>query len=280
MRSVLVTGASSGIGKATALRMDAAGWRVFAGVRRDQDAEALSHAGSERLLPLNLDITDQGQIAAASELIAETVGEAGLDGLVNNAGIIVVGPVETLPIDEFRNQMEVNLVGHVAVAQELLPQVRNARGRIVFIGSIGGLMAYPFGAAYHASKFGLEAVADCLRQEVKRWGIEVSMVEPGAIDTPIWDRGEKIVDELAEKAPPAHERYYAESVGRMLAQGEKFRARASSPEKVAGVVERALIADRPRHRYLVGIDAHVQVRAHQLVPARAFDWLVAKSMGT
>ncbi len=280
MRSVLITGASTGIGRATALRMDSAGWRVFAGVRRDEDAEALLGVGSSRLTPLLLDITDSEQIAAAGDGIGEAVGGAGLDGLVNNAGIMAAGPVETLPMDEFKRQIEVNLVGHVAVSQELLPQIRGARGRIVFVGSVGGRISYPFGAAYHASKFGIEAVADCLRQEVRRWGIGVSVVEPGAVDTPIWERGERFIGVLAETAPPAHANYYAQTIDRMLSMGKLVQARASSPEKVASVIERALSAHRPRNRYLVGLDAHFQVRAHQVVPARAFDWLVAKAMGT
>jgi NAD(P)-dependent dehydrogenase (short-subunit alcohol dehydrogenase family) len=278
VRSVVVTGASTGIGRATALQLDAAGWRVFAGVRRDEDAEALRRAGSERLLPLQLDITEAGQIAEAREQIAETVGPQGLDGLVNNAGIAIISPVETIPIDDFRRQVEVNLTGQVAVTQALLPQVRAARGRIVFISSIGGRISYPYGAAYHASKYGLEAVSDCLRQEVRRWGIDVSVVEPGAIDTPIWERGEKIIDDLASNAPEAYD-YYADGIDRMLSSGKKvLKARGTSPEKVAETIARALTAKRPRNRYLVGFDAHLQVRAHQLVPARAYDWIVAKAV--
>lgn len=276
MRSVLITGASTGIGRATALRLDAEGWRVFAGVRREEDAQALRKVASARLTPLQLDITDPEQIARASEQIAEALGEAGLDGLVNNAGIIVLAPLETLPIEEFRHQIEVNLIGHVAVTQALLPSLRLNGGRIVFISSIGGQISYPFGAAYHASKFGVEAAADCLRQEVARWGIGVSVVEPGAIDTPIWERGEKAVDAMAAGGPPAYARYYADTVDRMLAFGKKVQARANPPEAVAKVIARALSARRPRRRYLVGLDAHLQVRAHQLVPARAFDWLVEK----
>lgn len=276
MKSVLITGASTGIGRATALRMDAAGWRVFAGVRQDEDAEALRQAGSERLIPLRLDITDKTQIAAAAERIDCLVGEAGLDGLVNNAGIILMGPVEVLPIEDFRHQIEVNLIGHVAVTQALLPLLRSAGGRIVFVSSIGAQISYPFAAAYHASKSGIEAVADCLRQEVRRWGIDVSVIEPGAVDTRVWDRSEKFVDALASDGPPAHARYYAATVDRMLAFGQKVKTRANPPQAVADVIARALSARRPRQRYLVGLDAHFQVRAHQLIPARVFDWLVAR----
>lgn len=259
--------------------MDAAGWRVFAGVRREEDAQALRRAASDRLVPLLLEITDQEQISAAAERITETVGDAGLDGLVNNAGIIVIGPVETLPVVDFRRQIEVNLIGHVAVAQELLPLLRRASGRVVFISSIGGRMSYPFGAAYHASKYGLEAVADCLRQEVRQWGIGVSVVEPGAVDTAIWGRGEEGLDELEAKASAAHARLYLTAVDRMQSLGKKtLLARANPPEVVADAVAHALSARHPRNRYLVGLDARFQVLVHGLVPGRIFDWVVAKTL--
>lgn len=261
--------------------MDAEGWRVFAGVRCEEDARSLRRAASERLTPLELDITHPAQISAAAEEISRTVGSSGLDGLVNNAGTIVVGPVETLPIADFRGQIEVNLIGQVAVAQALFPLIRQARGRVVFVSSIGGRLSYPFGAAYHASKFGLEAVADCMRQEVRQWGISVSVIEPGAIDTPIWDRGEKTVEELAARAPAAYARFYAGDVDRTLALGRKtLHTRASPPESVVRAILHALSASRPRRRYLVGLDARIQVRMHQLLPARSFDWLVAKMLGT
>ena len=204
MKSVLVTGASTGIGRACAERLDGAGWRVFAGVRKQPDADSLREAGSERLVPLILDVTDAGQIAAAAERIGGETGEAGLDGLVNNAGIAIGGPLETLPIDDFRRQIEVNLTAHVAVTQAMLPAIRRARGRIVFITSIGGLMAVPMFGAYHAAKFGLEAVGDVFRQELRQWGISVSIVEPGSIATPIWERGQEEVDAIAERVGDGH----------------------------------------------------------------------------
>jgi NAD(P)-dependent dehydrogenase (short-subunit alcohol dehydrogenase family) len=260
--------------------MDAAGWRVFAGVRREEDAEALRQVASHRLVPVALDITSQEQVSSAAEEIAEAVGSSGLDGLVNNAGIIVVGPVETLPLDDFRRQIEVNLIGHVAVVKELLPLLRGAGGRIVFISSTGGRMSYPFGAAYHASKYGLEAVADCLRQELRPWGIRVSVVEPGAVDTPIWRRGEENTERLALQAPPAYARFYAHRVDRMLELGKRLQMRANPPEAIAHTVAHALSAERPRNRYLVGLDARFQVGAHRLIPARAFDWMVARALRT
>jgi NAD(P)-dependent dehydrogenase (short-subunit alcohol dehydrogenase family) len=278
MRSALVTGASTGIGWATALRLDREGWRVFAGVRREEDAESLRSEGSERLVPVMLDVTDAAQVAAAAELIGERAGEAGLDGLVNNAGIAVLSPLETIPLDDFRRQIEVNLTGQVAVTQAVLPLVRRATGRVVFVSSIGGRMALPFGAPYHAAKFGVEAVADCLRQELAPWKIGVAVIEPGSIDTPIWERGERIADEVAARAPAAQEELYGKTIERFRAAVRRTAERGIAPEKVARAVAHALTAQRPRTRYLVGADARGQALARRLLPDRAFDWVVARAM--
>jgi len=277
--SVLVTGASTGIGRATALHLDARGWRVFAGVRKEADADSLREAGSERLEPLRLDVTEPGQIAAAAERIGEQMGEAGLDGLVNNAGIGIFGPLETLPIDDFRRQIEVNLTAQVAVTQAMLAAIRRARGRVVFVSSIGGRMALPFGGPYHAAKFGLEAVGDCLRQELRPWGIDVAVVEPGSIDTPIWERGQRIADELAERAPAAQEDLYGEALDNLREAARRTAERGIAPEKVAEAIERALTARRPRTRYVVGRDARGQALIVRLLPDRLVDRLVARVMG-
>lgn len=157
MPSALVTGASTGIGRATALRLDAAGWRVFAGVRREADGDSLRRDASPGLSALILDITDTTQLEAAAERVSAELGEAGLDGLINNAGIGVPGPLETLPMEDFRRQVEVNLIAHLAVTKAMLPAIRRARGRIVFISSIGGRIAFPLNGAYHVAKFGIEA---------------------------------------------------------------------------------------------------------------------------
>ncbi|HWW66559.1 MAG TPA: SDR family NAD(P)-dependent oxidoreductase [Solirubrobacterales bacterium] len=278
MRSVLVTGASTGIGRATALRLDAAGWRVFAGVRREADAEALSRAGSDRLVPLMLDVTDTGQIAAARDLIASTQDGGGLDGLVNNAGVAVPGPLETLPIEDFRRQIDVNLTGQVAVTQAMLGSIREARGRIVFVSSIGGRIAFPLTGAYHASKFGIEAVGDVFRQELRPWGIGVSIVEPGSIDTPIWERGEAAADEIGERAHSAQEDLYGKAIESYRKVVKQLAARGIAPEKVAEAIEHALSAERPHARYLVGLDAKIQARLKPFIPTPIFDWVVARMM--
>ena len=279
MKSVLITGASTGIGRATALHLDVAGWRVFAGVRKEEDAASLRDAGSERLVPLILDVTDVAQIVAAAERIGTEVGSAGLDGLVNNAGIAVPGPLETLPIEDFRRQIEVNLTAHVAVTQALLGSIRQARGRIVFISSIGGRIAFPMTGAYHAAKFGIEAVGDVFRQELRPWGISVSIVEPGSIDTPIWERGERIADEVNERSPAHQEELYGRAIERYRKVVKQTAERGISPDKVAVEIEHALTDSRPRTRYLVGIDAKVQARLKPLLPARLFDRIVARAMG-
>jgi NAD(P)-dependent dehydrogenase (short-subunit alcohol dehydrogenase family) len=279
MRSVLVTGASTGIGRATALRLDGAGWRVFAGVRKEEDAAALSGVASERLLPVYLDVTDTAQVTAAAGRIGGEVGGAGLDGLVNNAGIAVLGPLETIPIEDFRRQIEINLTAQVAVTQAMLPLIRRARGRVVFVSSIGGRMALPFGGPYHASKFGIEAVADCLRQELRPWRIDVSVIEPGSIDTPIWERGESIADAIAERSPDAQEELYGETLESFRGAVRRTAARGISPEKAAGAIFHALDARRPRTRYVVGADARGQALLRRLLPDRLLDRAVARVMG-
>jgi NAD(P)-dependent dehydrogenase (short-subunit alcohol dehydrogenase family) len=278
MRSALITGASTGIGRATALHLDGKGWRVFAGVRKEEDAALLREAGSERLETLMLDVTDADQIAAAARWIGEELGQAGLDGLVNNAGIAVPGPLETLPIGDFERQIEVNLTAHVAVTQAMVPAIRRARGRIVFITSIGGLMAFPMFGAYHAAKFGLEAVGDVFRQELRPWGIKVALVEPGSIATPIWERGTRTAEEVQERAGSRQEALYGQAMERLREVARDLAARGIPPEKVADAIEHALTAKRPRSRYLVGLDAKVQARLKPLIPTPLFDRIVARMM--
>jgi len=260
------------------MRLDAAGWRVFAGVRREDDAESLRVEGSERLTPVMLDVTDAGAIASAAEMLGAELGDAGLDGLVNNAGVAVPSPLETIPIEDFRRQIEVNLTGQVAVTQAMLPLIRRARGRIVFISSIGGRIAFPLTGAYHAAKWGVEAVGDVFRQELRPWGISVSIVEPGSIDTPIWDRGEREADEIGGRSP-AREELYGRAIARYRKVVRSLAERGIPPAKVADAVEHALEARRPRSRYLVGLDAKLQARAKIVIPTWAFDRMVARVMG-
>ncbi len=208
------------------------------------------------------------------------MGEAGLDGLVNNAGVAVPGPLETLPIEDFRRQIEVNLVGQVAVTQAMLPPIRKARGRVVFISSIGGLMAFPMFGAYHAAKFGLEAVGDVFRQELRPWGISVSVIEPGSIATPIWERG--AAGGRRRRRARRGPRTGISTARRSSAYREVARktgARGIPPERVAARIEHALSARRPRTRYLVGADARGQAFAAWALPDRLVDWMIARATG-
>ena len=254
---VVVTGASSGIGEACALRLARTGRQVFAGVRSGADAEGLRVQGVE---PVMLDVTDPATIAAAAERL-----EGGpLHGLVNNAGIAVSMPLEFLPLPELRRQLEVNVVGQVAVTQAFLPHLRKARGRIVNVGSIAGHSALPFLGAYAASKHALEAVTDALRIELQPFGIEVVIVEPGSIATPMWRKGAEGFQRLAADMPADLGRLYG---GRMEAFRRAAAAAAQRGEpadKVAAVVERALNAERPKTRYLVGRDARRRARVERL----------------
>jgi NAD(P)-dependent dehydrogenase (short-subunit alcohol dehydrogenase family) len=276
---VLITGASTGIGRATSLWLDERGWRVFAGVRREEDAESLREAGSDRLQPLILDVTSAAQIAAAADRIGEGGDGVGLHGLVNNAGIAVPGPLETLPLDDFRRQIEVNLTSHVAVTQAMLPSIRAARGRIVFNTSIGGLLAIKMFGAYHASKFALESVGDVFRQELAPWGIRVSIIEPGSIATPIWERGVSEADTLIERSSEEERALYPRYIARYQKVAKAAAARGIPPEKVAATIEKALTSPRPRTRYLVGLDARGQALLARLLPNRATDRLISMLSG-
>jgi NAD(P)-dependent dehydrogenase (short-subunit alcohol dehydrogenase family) len=256
-RIAVVTGASSGIGEAVALRLARAGWRVLAGVRREEDAERLQ---DRRLTPLWLDVTDPESIAAA----AVHVDGQPLGGLVNNAGVAVSMPLELLPLDELRRQLEINLVGQVAVTQAFLPALRRGPGRIVNVGSIAGRSALPFLGAYAASKHALEAVTDSLRVELRPFGIEVAVVEPGTIATPIWTKGAETFQRIAASLPDGALAGYAERLAAFREAAAAAGRRGEPAEKVAEAVEHALTAERPRTRYVVGRDAKRRVQVERL----------------
>ncbi len=277
-RRVLVTGASTGIGEACARRLDRAGWRVFAGVRRDEDGQRLRAAMSPRLVPVRIDVSDGASIARAAEGIG-AADDGGLDGLVNNAGIAVTGPLEYLPIAEFRRQLEVNVVGQLAVTQACLPLLRRRRGRIVLMGSIAGRMTVPFLGPYSASKFALEAMADALRVELQPWGLHVSLVEPGSIATPIWRKSGRAAAEQAAALPEEARRRYGAGAQKLREAAEKTGRRGIDPDVVAAAVEHALTAASPRTRYLVGRDARLRALLVRLIPDRVRDRLLTRTLG-
>ena len=276
-KTALITGCSSGIGRATALRLDAAGWRVYAGVRKPADADSLAADGTDRLAPLIVDVTDEETITSARELIeAECAG--GLDALVNNAGVAYTGPLEFVPLDDLRQQIEVNLIGHLAMTQAMLPALRTAKGRIVNVTSIGGIVATPFFGPYNASKFAFEAISDCLRVELRPWGIKTITIEPGSIATEIWASGTKTSKEVRDRMKPEAEGLYGDAMEATERASAETGARGIPPERAAETIENALNSSRPRARYLVGRDAHAMAGAKLLLPARAFDWAVRRAL--
>jgi NAD(P)-dependent dehydrogenase (short-subunit alcohol dehydrogenase family) len=253
--SIVITGASTGIGRACALRLDRLGYRVYAGVRKAEDAACLQELASERLLPIMLDVTDPGSIAAARDEVAARIGQSGLDGLVNNAGIAVGGPLEFTPIAEMRRQLEVNVVGMLAVTQAFLPLLRQARGRIVNISSVAGYFATPFMGPYDASKHAVEGMSDALRLELQPWGMRVVLVEPGEIATPIWAKSLATAEDTLRTLPPQATQLYGTMIDYMFAYVKAIQGIPA--DEVAKVVAKALTARAPHARYRVGRDAHV-----------------------
>jgi NAD(P)-dependent dehydrogenase (short-subunit alcohol dehydrogenase family) len=271
--AVLVTGASTGIGAASARELRRLGFDVIAAVRKDEDAE---QARAEGLRAVLLDVTDQASVDAAR---AELEGVP-LAGLVNNAGVAISGPMEFVPPDELTRQLDINLVGQVRVIQAFLGAVRAAQGRIVNISSIGGRIALPLVGPYAASKFGLEAVSDSLRRELRGQGIEVVLIEPGAIKTPIWGKGNAAADEMLAGAPPEAERLYGRLIAALRAETVKIEeSRGLPPEAVATVVGEAMTASKPKTRYLVGRDAKLRAAMAKRLPDRVMDRLIARALG-
>lgn len=273
MSTVLVTGAGRGIGRATALDLAARGWEVHAGVRRVEDGEELRRV-SPAIHPVILDVTDAAQLARLPDALGGR-----LDALVNNAGIVVAGPLEGLDAESLRRQLEVNVVGQVAVTQAVLPLLRAARGRIVFISSISGRVSTPFMGAYAASKFALEGMADALRVELRPWGIRVVLVEPGSIDTDLWRNAGQTVDEVEAGMSPEHQQLYGRQLAAMRRITARIAKQAAPAEKVTAVVAHALGAARPRSRYVVGTDAKLQLAVRTLLPDRVMDATMARATG-
>jgi NAD(P)-dependent dehydrogenase (short-subunit alcohol dehydrogenase family) len=277
-RAALVTGASSGIGRATALELARSGFTVFAGVRKPEDGEAVQSEAHGELEPVLIDVTDTEQIEAAVERISERTRGRGLTALVNNAGSAHSGAIEFLDLDDLRQQLEVNLIGQIAVTQKMLPMLRSNRGRIANVTSIGGIVATPYMAPYCASKFALEAVTDCLRSELKPWGIEVIAIEPGSIATDIWDRGIDTANAARAKLPAEGERLYGQAFEAMTRVSAETGERGIPPEEAARVIHKALTVKRPRARYLVGRDAVGMKAASALLPDKAWDALVRRQL--
>lgn len=275
--TVLVTGASSGIGRTTTMHLDRLGFRVLAGVRKSEDAESLQREGSERVIPIMIDITVADSIAEATRQVEE-IAPRGLDGLVNNAGIALTGPLEYLDVDRIRDQFEVNFFGHLAVTQAMLPALRQRTGRIVNMSSMAGWLGAPFYGPYTSSKHALRAATDALRLELAPWGLRVSLIEPGSIDTPIWEKGYDLAERTIDEMPEEGRTRYAEVIRSGLGSIELQGSRGIPPEYVAQAVATALMARRPRARYVVGRDARFAILGKRVLPDRVMDALVRRQM--
>jgi NAD(P)-dependent dehydrogenase (short-subunit alcohol dehydrogenase family) len=282
MPTALVTGASTGIGQATTLRLARAGWTVLAGVRNeDAGARLAGEAPDGRVLALILDVTDFQQIKEAAGRVAELGGDGSspgrLDALVNNAGVGYGGPLELIHPDDLRKQFDVNVLGQVAVTQALLPALRAAHGRIVFLSSVGGRVAMPFTAPYGASKHAIEAIGDALRVELASSNVQVALIEPGSVATPIWDKARETGDQLT--VPPELQQQYGQVPAAMDKVLQDTAKRGVPADQVAQTIERALTARRMKARYVVGRDARAMITARRLLPDHVFDRIAKRVLG-
>lgn len=273
MPSVLVTGAARGIGAATVRRLAAGGWDVLAGVRRSEDAQPLIADHPRRVTAVTLDITDAEQLAALERSLPPR-----LDAVVNNAGVVVTGPVEGVAPGDLRRQLDVNVVGQVAVAQAALPRLRASHGRLVFVSSVSGQIATPMFGPYNASKFALEGIADALRMEVWPWGVRVVLVAPAQTDTDLWRNAERAADAVETALSPEHRALYAKHLAGFRKTIPRARRGAAPADGVAEAIEQALTDRRPRARYVVGRGPRLQLLMSRLLPTAVMD--VALRAGT
>ncbi|GAA4543251.1 SDR family oxidoreductase [Mycobacterium paraffinicum] len=272
---IVVTGASTGMGAATARLLVRNGFHVLAGVRRDVDADALR---ADRIEPHILDITVESDVAAIAGRVANDPLHRPLRALVNNAGIAINAPVETLPMEQWRKQFEVNLFGHIAMTQALLPALLESKGTVVNISSVGGKVVLPTYGAYAGSKFALEAVSDALRREIGDLGVKVAVVEPGAVKTEMAERGIATAEALMANMTAAQLARYDALAAAVTAQARSFGEDGVSAEHAAKVIVKAATAPRPRTRYAIGRDAAILTRVSRVVSDRILDRIVRLSL--
>ena len=278
-KSVVITGASSGIGRSSVLRMAKAGWRVFATVRKPADRDKLQSENIPGVVPLLMDMEDRPSIFAAAEQVASQLGGESLDGLVNVAGIGMFGPVEYASAGNLQKIFDVNFFGQVATTQVLLPLLRAGRGRIVNISSVGAHIAIPFGALLNASKAAFGILTDNLRLELHPFGIRVSTIEPGSIATPAVDKTLGNIESVIASLPPEGRAQYGEMLRTAAKRGYKREMSGSPPEVVARAVHHALTAARPRIRYRVGKDAKLIGTLPRILPDRLLDAIRLRALG-
>ena len=270
MPSVLVTGAARGIGRSIVEHLASQGWDVIAGVRSERDASAITALNPQRITTVILDVSDAGHIARLDAALPQW-----LDAVVNNAGIVVTGPMEAVSPEDWREQLEVNVIGALAVTQAVLPRLRRSRGRVVFISSGNGRLSMPMIGAYCASKFALEAAADALRMELRPWRIDVTLVEPSQTDTDMCRTADDMVARAEAMLTVEQRELYASHIAGIKKRIALLQKLAVPPEKVAAVVEEALTARRPRARYLVGVGPRLQVTVMTHLPA----WIRDRMLG-
>ncbi len=276
--AIVVSGASTGIGEAAALELDRRGYLVFAGVRTMCAGKRLQAQSTGKLIPLLLDVTDAAQIAAATEQVREMTGPVGLAGLVNNAGIAISSPLEILPLADFRRQLEVNVVGQLAMIQAFIPLLRVCQGRIVNISSINGAMSPPYLGAYAASKFAFEAISDALRVELRQWGIRVIVVAPGAIKTPIWKKSSATADQMTKSISPDGVKLYEADLNAWRKVVLDLAQKADPVEKVVEKILLALESTHPRARYYLHFSQRFICRGFKLLPESIRDWFICRAM--
>lgn len=274
---VLISGATTGIGQCCALRLAKLGFQIFAGYRKPEDADSLKslHANIQ---PVHLEMTDERSIRQAEAFISNHLQGQPLQGIVNNAGIVISGPVETLPAALWRHQLEVNFIGHISVIQAFLPMLRQSRGRIINMGSVSGIQALPFLGPYSASKFALAALSDSLRLELKPWGIHVALIEPGSIATPIWDKSRSVAEEIQADCSPEGQTLYGSMLESLKRASSRSASRAISPDKVADAVIHGLTSPKPKTRYPIGQTAQLR-RFFSWLPDSLKDYLITSKIG-
>ncbi|MDA9404646.1 SDR family oxidoreductase [Bradyrhizobium sp. CCBAU 45389] len=275
MRSVVITGASTGIGWAIAKYLVARGYRVFGSVRKQADADRLKGEFGPNFTPLLFDVTDEAAVLAAARSVREALGGETLAGLVNNAGIAVAGPVLELSADDFRRQMDINVIGPVIATQAfgpLLgadPSLKGPKGRIVMISSVAGKNGNPLSAPYCNSKHAVEGLSESLRRELMLFGIDVIIVAPGAVKTPIWSKAEEIDLTVYKNSP------YLPALNKVMA----FMMELGLPaERIAEIVFEALTATSPKVRYQITPDP-LRHLITALLPKRTLDRIIAKRLG-
>jgi NAD(P)-dependent dehydrogenase (short-subunit alcohol dehydrogenase family) len=278
-KSVLVTGTSTGIGRCAALSLDQLGYQVFATIRKEQDAKSIQSEASDRLIPLMLDVTEPASLDQAREIVKHKVSDAGLWGLVNNAAIGFVSPLEFAPMDDFRWLYEVNVFGLLAITQKFLPLIRQSRGRIINISSTASSAVAPFHGPYSSSKLALNGLTDSLRLELKPLGVQVSLIVFGSVQTPIWETGGDISDRVTQGFPPEALKIYGENFGRLRDYFNRIGKTGITTDQACQSILHALSADRAKTHYYVGPDAKMHYWLRRIFYGRIADWIMMRTVG-